>query len=143
MKEGISVLVPHEGVLVWTLLADYENLKWKVEVNGGDGALWVGEGDDLFDAFRAARTEPERHGVRFLVVGARVDCWPTRMGSQMGGMKIAVHRRPGVQMMIYNIISFFFPKINYRYIFSSASLSKVGTVAEQDAYRRAWLRRSL
>ena len=139
--EEISVLSPHGDVRRWVVAAAFRGSQWEISVSDELGTSWEASAEDLFDAFRAVRERPESIGVRFLVVGARVDCWPTRMSGQAGGAQVVVHYGSAVRMAMQNLISFAFPRRIYRYIFAPAAVSKVGTVAEQDAYRQEWVAR--
>lgn len=145
LKEEISVLTRHGDVESWTVVAVAEDTgEWHVEASNNHGRVWTGSGEDLFRAFRVLREGPEAEGFRFLVAGARVDCWPTRMSAQMGGgVLLATRHRSATLMVIRNLLSLFLERLRYRYIFSPAAASKVGTVAEQEAYMEKWLSRAL
>lgn len=141
LREEITVITDQSEKKVWPLSADFDGSEWCVRVASDTGGGWEGSGADLFDAFRALRKEPESQGIRFLVSGARVNFWPTPMSSQAGGGRVVAHYKSAVLMVAQNLIGYISPRFVYRYIFSPASASKVGTVGEQDAYREEWMRR--
>jgi hypothetical protein len=145
LKEEISVLTPHGDMQSWSVVAIGEDTgEWHLEVANSHGRVWTGSGEDLFEAFRVLREVPEAEGFRFLVAGARIDCAPTRMSAQMsGGVLLVTRYRSATLMVIRNLLSFVSARFRYRYIFSPAAASKVGTVAEQDAYMEEWLSRAL
>lgn len=141
--EKISVLTVQGEIQVWSLLVVFEGSHCRLQMSNIGGDVWEGSAANLFKAFRILREEPEAQGTRFLVAGARLNCWPTRMSSQAGGVKVAAHYRSATLMVMQNIIGYVFPRYIYRYIFSPAPASKVGTVAEQDAYQEEWTGRRL
>ncbi len=57
-----------------------------------------------------------------------------------GGVYLVVRCGPAL-MVVRNVLGFFSARFIYRYIFSPAPASKVGTVAEQDVYQAEWLSR--
>ncbi|GAA4628681.1 hypothetical protein GCM10023196_046060 [Actinoallomurus vinaceus] len=145
LREEISVLTPHGDPETWSVVAVAEDSgEWRVEASDKNRRVWTGSGSDLFDAFRALRENPEAQGFRFLVVGARIDSWPTQMSRQMGGgAELVIRYRSPTLMLISNLLGYLRLRLPYRYIFSPAPASKVGTVAEQDAYQEEWLRRAV
>jgi hypothetical protein len=143
MREHISVRDSLGRVQTWEILALFESSTWNVKATDASGVIWEASGESLFDAFGILREAPEAQGYRFLVVGARVDCWPTRMSDAAGGVKLVTHPRSGAVMVIRNLAGYVFPKYIYKYIFSPASAMRVGTVAEQSSYRESWERRAI
>ncbi|WP_157407342.1 hypothetical protein [Actinomadura atramentaria] len=120
-----------------------EDELWLISATIETGATWHGEGETLFEAFRALRRIPESEGFRFLVAGARLNCRPTSMSAQAGASHVVPHyRRPSFNV-VRNLIAFTFHRFAYLDIFAPAPLRKVGTVAEQDAYMDAWTTRAL
>lgn len=141
ISEKISVLTPNGDVRRWVVAAAFRGSQWKISISDELGTSWEASAEDLSDAFRAVRERPESIGARFLVVGARRDCWPTRMSGQAGGTQVVAHYESAVKMVVQNLIGFAFPRHIYRYIFAPAAVSKVGTVAEQDTYQQEWVAR--
>lgn len=143
LREEISVRGPDGRVESWSVIRRFTESEWHVELSDDRGRLWEGVGEDLFEVFRGLRREAEAEGHLFLVAGARLDCWPSGMQGQMSaGALLSVHLGPW-RMVTRNLLAFVLPssrrKAFYRDVFSSAPVSKVGTVEEQEVYRERWI----
>ncbi|GAA2727078.1 hypothetical protein [Actinocorallia aurantiaca] len=146
LREKISVRGPDGRVESWSVVRHFGESGWYVELSDTRGRSWSGIDAGVFDAFRDLRQVPEAEGCLFLVAGARLDCWPTRMQSQMGGGNlVAAHLGPW-KMVTGNLLTFILPSFQHKAffhdVFSPAPASKVGTVEEQDAYRKQWIDRA-
>ncbi len=143
--EEISVRAPDGAVQAWSLQVSMNGHgDWRVRLSDSGDGEWEGDGHDVFDAFAVARSEPESRGFRFLVVGARPDCWPSGMRSQMdGGLQVYVHYNSALQRLIHDLADVFSRRGLLRYVFAPAPISKVGTAQEQAAFRKRWKMRIL
>lgn len=144
LTEEISVLSPRGDVESWSLTAVGEETgEWRVEASDVRGGVWTGVGSHLFDAVCDLRAAPEARGFRFLIAGARVDSWPTSMSIQMHGGCLVLTRHRPARMVLTNLFRLLSRDSAHRYVFSAAPASKVGTVAQQKAYREEWTHRAL
>lgn len=102
---------------------------WRLTVSG------IGEvqrefcGDDLFDALTALRSEFEARGCRLLCAGARVDVFPSGMSRSMGGGRKAYVTKLGKPTGETSLVD----------IFDYAEPNLVGTVEEQQEFRKRWI----
>jgi hypothetical protein len=86
-------------------------------------------GNDLFRCLLAVREQVARTGWKVCVVGARVDAWPSRMSSQMGGASTVYVHTMGLQAR----------ESDLRPIFDDAPCTAVGSAEEQRQFRTQWL----
>ncbi|MDX6739372.1 hypothetical protein [Actinocorallia sp. A-T 12471] len=141
MDEPIRVRTADGHIESWSAQRWFAEGTWHVELADPRGRLWKGAGPDVFDVFTDLRQEPEAEGRTFLVVGARLDCWPTGMSSQMSGGNLLALRDARWRMLLRNLLSFFpslGDRVLYRDIFAPAPARKVGTTAAQSTYRSHW-----
>ncbi|MCO5999849.1 hypothetical protein [Actinoallomurus rhizosphaericola] len=144
LAEDISVLTPQGSVESWSLTAVGDDTgEWRVEASDGRGGIWAGVGEHLFEAVCDLRAAPEAAGFRFLIAGARVDSWPTSMSIQMHGGCLVAARHGPAGMVLKNLFCLLSRRSAHRYVFSAAPASKVGTVAQQEAYQEGWTRRAV
>lgn len=90
---------------------------------------FTGTSSDYFDALRKARLAMEDVGLRPCCAGARRDTWASGMQRDMG------------QGLVCYVLSFPRTKIlpPVLGIFDAAARDVIGTVAEQEAFRKAWM----
>ncbi|MEU2254854.1 hypothetical protein [Nocardia xishanensis] len=143
--DEIPVLTPDGEIQRWTVRArQSDDDDCHMRLAGGFGEHWDAKGADVFDAFAAVRREPEARGFRFLVVGARPDCWPSGMSSSMsGGVLVYRHYRSALQRLVHDLIDVVSRRGTRRYIFDAAPVSRVATAEEQAAFREQWSMRIL
>lgn len=116
-----------ESTLEWAIS---ENETW-VRITRPDGPVYESHGPNLWECLKSIRNTCEPLGVRICCNGARKDCYPSAMALQMGGGHKVIVREMGRPVTsLDSVVKLFDP----------ADLSQVGTVAEQEAYYRAWLK---
>jgi hypothetical protein len=86
-------------------------------------------GNDLFVSLAAVREQIAGSGWKVCVTGARIDAWPSRMSSQMGGSLLVYVHTMGVQAR----------EKDRRSIFDDAHCDLIGTVEDQRQFRTRWL----
>jgi len=91
-----------------------------------DGRTVAGLGSDCFDALIEARRQLELQGILVCVEGARKDVWPSGMARAMGAGRKAYRMALGKQALKSDLVDIF------------AEAKTPASIAEQDAYRRAW-----
>ncbi|MEV0029843.1 hypothetical protein [Nocardia sp. NPDC050793] len=143
--EEIPVLTPDGEMQRWTVwVRQNDDADYCVRLTDGQGTHWDADGGDVFDAFAAVRSEPGARGFRFLVVGARLDCWPSGMSSSMsGGVLVYRHYRSALQRLVHDLVDVVSRRGTRRYIFDAAPVSRVATAAEQATFREQWRMRIL
>ncbi|WP_409060010.1 hypothetical protein [Streptomyces sp. SYP-A7185] len=124
---GVRGLELVDCSLEWTLTSD----EAQVKISHPDGTVYESRGANLWECLTEIRNECEPDGVRICCNGARRDCYPSSMAIQMGGGHKVTIREMGRQVTDMAAVV---------ETFASADLEKVGTVAEQEAYYRAWLK---
>lgn len=98
---------------------------YRVEIVLGERVV-VGTGGDCFDALIEARRHLESQGVLVCVEGARKDVWPSGMARSMGGGRKAYRMTLGKQALKSDLVDIF------------AEAQTPSSIADQEAYRRAW-----
>ena len=90
---------------------------------------FTGSSSDYFEALRKARLAMEDLGLRPCCAGARRDTWASGMQRDMG------------QGLICYVLSFPRTKIRHPVLgtFDAASPDVIGTVADQEAFHKAWV----
>lgn len=91
-----------------------------------DGKNISGMGRDCFDALIEVRRHLESQGVLVCVEGARKDVWPSGMARSMGGGRKAYRMTLGKQALKSDLVDIF------------AEAQTPSSIADQEAYRRAW-----
>lgn len=86
-------------------------------------------GWDLFECLTLLRLDLERQGVFLLCQGARVDVYPSGMQRDMGGGQVAYRMIMGKNADLEDEVN----------IFEVTTDERLGTVEEQQQYRRTWL----
>ncbi len=88
------------------------------------------EGNDLFDCLEKLRLALEKHNIRLLCNGSRLDCYPSKLCRDMGkGLKL-YRCRMGEQGKFEDMVL----------IFREADADKIGTVSSQKEYHEQWLK---
>ena len=126
-RDKSSILVASgSGSEQWVLTTGQRGRDWLIAIASPDGNRWEAEGPDLFEALRRAL---DPRGIRLAANGARRDAWSSGMQQDMGEGRVVYllteadrGRPPQVKTV------------------GPASLTDVGTVAEQDEQHRRWLR---
>ena len=98
---------------------------YRVEISF-DAETVAGVGSDCFDALMDARRLLEPRGILVCVEGACQDVWPSAMARSMGAGRKAYRMTLGKQALKSDLVDIF------------AKAEAPATIAEQDAYRRAW-----
>jgi len=88
------------------------------------------QGDSLFAALTQLRIDAEAAGCRLLCNGARLNAYPSRMSSEMGGGRKVYVLRSGHQARRSDMVD----------IFEPASIEDIATVQEQREFYAAWIR---
>jgi hypothetical protein len=106
-----------------------EGPPWRVvlKIPGCESA--EASGRDLFESLVAVREQVAGSGWKVCVTGARVDAWPSRMSSQMGGGLLVYVHTMGVQAREKDL----------RPIFDDAPCEVIGAVEDQRQFRARWL----
>jgi hypothetical protein len=86
-------------------------------------------GKDLFESFAVVREQVAPDGWKICVTGARVDAWPSRMSSQMGGSLLVYLHTMGLQALEKDL----------QQIFDDSPCDTIGTVEDQRQFRARWL----
>jgi len=90
------------------------------------GEFFAAEGRDCFGAFQELREELEGLGISLLCAGARTDAYPSPM------LREATRGRSVYLLRMHRVAR------RTCDIFDPAPVSKVGTIASQEAYYRKW-----
>lgn len=139
--EQIPACTTDGDAQTWTLKfsCHTSGLDYLVHLSDADGGEWEGFGHNVFSAFADARSEPEAHGFRFLVIGARPDYWPSGMSSSMGGgVALYRHYPSALRRLVGDLVDVVMRRGSTRYMFDPAPLSKVATASEQKVFRAQW-----
>ena len=91
-----------------------------------DGHVFRGESSDAFWAFAKARDRYEPRGWRLAVQGASVNCFPSGMQGDAGGLWVYRHPRVMGESPLVAVETF-----------APAALDEIGMVSEQKAAHRA------
>lgn len=141
MNEGFSrVLVDRDVVIVragdrrparlkaWLDGYDGPRPRYRIElVLGGD--LYTATAMDVFESLVRLRLQLEPGGWMIAVQGARRDTYPSGMVRDMGGGRRVYVMRPGHKASAEDLVE----------TLDDAAVEQLGTVAEQQAWRDAWL----
>lgn len=127
MKRAVSVCAA--GRSVQAALEWDERPPWRVALRIPGLVPAEAGGGDLFECLLTVREQVGREGWKVCVMGARVDAWPSRMSSQMGGASLVYVHTMGLQAREKDL----------RPIFDDAPCDVVGTVAEQRQFRTQWV----
>ena len=116
-----------ECLITWATVSPH--VRYRVTATVADDPLVEAEAADLFDALRNVRSQLESRDVALCCAGARRDVWSSGMQRDMG------------QGLTAYILTF--PRTTERpsvvKIFDRAPLEAIATVAEQEAFARAWM----
>ncbi|MGX1811026.1 hypothetical protein ACWIGI_35350 [Nocardia sp. NPDC055321] len=135
---GIQVCTTQGDARTWTVKVGCHASRrdYLVFLDDGREGEWRGVGFNVFEAFAAARSEPEGLGFRFLVVGARPEFWPSGMSSDMGGGVLLYRHYPSVvRRVVGELTDLVLRRSPLHHMFDPAPLSRVATAAEQRAFR--------
>jgi hypothetical protein len=129
MAERYTVHLYHHGTIAAGTL-EYDELgheECSVAVTL-DGECFVGLGGDYFDALIEVRKKLESRGYLVDLYGATRNVWPSAMSRSMGGGLKAYRLHIGRHATLADLVD----------IFSSGPDSEPCSVAEQEAFMKAW-----
>ena len=127
-EREVRAIAPDGGFILYRIRYKQVYPRWTLSVISVEGSVTEYDGPDLYWAMQDWRRHLEQCGQTLLCQGARPAVFPSAMASDMGGgIKAYVNQLPPYRESLELID-----------IFDEASPEEVGTVQQQEDFRKQW-----